>query len=156
MIVQINPKEILLDINSPKLCCRPYPNHPRGCPNYGKKTGCPPKVLPLDEVLDFEKEMYVIYTDFNIGKHAEKMKSLHPDWTERQIYCCLYWQPKARKMHKEEIERYKKEKKIGLILSSPEAMGVNVTSLMKKIGVNLEWPPKKITRLVSIGGSECH
>jgi len=152
MIVPINPKEIPLNIDSPKFCCKPYPNHPKGCPNYGKKNGCPPNVSSLNKILDFNKEVFFIYTDFDIGSHAKKMKKMHPDWSERQIYCCLYWQPKARKMQRQEEARCKKEKSIDLILTSPEAMNVNVTSLMKKVGVNLEWPPRNITRVVSLGG----
>ncbi len=152
MIVKIDPQKIPLNIDSPKFCCMPYPNHPKGCPNYGKKDGCPPNVSMLNEILNFNKEAYLIYTDFDMGDHTKKMREIHPDWSERQIYCCLYWQPKARKLHRQEEEKCKKEKKIDLVLPSPEAMNVNVTSLMKKIGVNLEWPPKKITRLVSLGG----
>ncbi len=152
MIIKINPKEIPIIKNPDKLCCNPYPNHSRGCPNYNKKAGCPPNVFPLNKTLNLDKDVYLIYTDFNIGKHAERMKKMHPDWSERQIYCCLYWQPKARKSHMEEVEKYKKEKKIDKILNSPEAMGINVSLLMKKAGIELEWPPRKITRLVSLGG----
>ena len=31
-------------------------------------------------------------------------------------------------------------------------VGINVDKLMKKIGIELEWPPRKITRIVSIAG----
>jgi predicted metal-binding protein len=152
MIISINPLEIPLDIDSQRLCCKAYPNHPKGCPNYGMKKGCPPNVSPLKEILDFNKEIFLIYTEFDIGNHAERMKKLHPDWSNRQIYCCLYWQPKARKVQRQEEERCRKEMGIEVILTSPEAMKVNVTSLMKKVGVDLEWPPKKTTRIVSLGG----
>ncbi|MCX6746934.1 MAG: hypothetical protein NTU63_02245 [Candidatus Pacearchaeota archaeon] len=151
MIVQINPKDLSY-LDAKKFCCLPYPNHPKGCPNYRKKEGCPPNIPRLEEALDLNKEIYLIYTEFNIGEHAERMKRLHSDWSDKQIYCCLYWQPKARKMQRQEEEKSKKEKGINLILTSPEAMGINLVSFMNKIGVKLEWPPRKITRLVSLGG----
>jgi predicted metal-binding protein len=151
MIVRINPKDISY-LNAEKFCCLPYRNHSHGCPNYGKKVGCPPDISPIEKLLDLNKDLYLIYTEFNIGEHAEKMRRLHPEWTDKQVYCCLYWQPKARKLQRLEEEKFKKEKSINLILTSPEAMGVNITSLMNKIGIKLEWPPRKVTRLVSLGG----
>lgn len=151
MIVQINPKDISY-LDAEKFCLKPYPNHPKGCPNYGKKKGCPPNLPKIEELLNFNKNVYLIYTEFNIGEHARRMKKMHPDWSDKQVYCVLYWQPKARKMQRQEEEKARKEKDINLVLTSPEAMGVNIVSLMNKIGVKLEWPPRKITRLVSIGG----
>ncbi|MCK9596838.1 hypothetical protein M0R19_06635 [Candidatus Pacearchaeota archaeon] len=151
MIIKINPREIPLIKNANKLCCKPYPNHSRGCPNYNKKKECPPNLCKLEDLFDFNQDMFVIYSEFDLGKHAQKMKKMHPDWTDRQIYCCLYWQPKARKFHREELENYKGNK-ISYISNSPEAYGVNVTSLMRKLGVELEWPPRRITRIVSLGG----
>jgi predicted metal-binding protein len=153
MILKINPQELSF-LNAEKLCRAAYPNHRKGCPNYHKKEGCPPNLLSLENVVDFKKDVYLIYTDFDIGKHAERMKELHSNWTERQLYCCLYWQPKARKAQRAEELRCKNEKDISLVLRSPEAHGVNVHSLMKKVGVNLEWPPRKITRIVSLGGTK--
>jgi predicted metal-binding protein len=151
MIVKINPEDLSY-LDGEKFCRLPYSNHPRGCPNYGKKAGCPPDMPSLKEILDLNQNIYLIYTEFNIGEHVEKMKELHPGWTDRQIYCCLYWQPRARKMQRQEEEKSRKEKGINLILTSPEAIGINLTSLMNNIGVRLEWPPRRITRLVSLGG----
>ena len=34
----------------------------------------------------------------------------------------------------------------------PEAGGVDVTATMKKIGVNLEWPPEHMVYLVALVG----
>ena len=57
-----------------------------------------------------------------------------------------------------------KEKNLTKIISSPEAHGVNVTELMKNIGITLKWgwPPKhtvkneeyvnNVVYLVSLGG----
>lgn len=148
MIKKISKLECSKEIQ--KLCTNPYYKHPKGCPNYGKKEGCPPKAKLADEILDLKKPVYVIYTEFDIDKHAEDLRKKHPDWSERQIYCCLYWQPKARKIQREE-ER-KAIEKLGIEKIASEANGINLDSLMKEIGITLEWPPKKTTRLISIGG----
>jgi len=150
MIVKIDPEIIPFGEYVQDFCKNPYPLHSKGCPNYGKKQGCPPCSL-IDKELDFKRDLYLIYTEFKIGEFAERMKEKYPHWTEKQTYNCRLWQPRARKEHNLEIEKAKKEYSIDVI-KSPEAKGVNVNLLMAKIGIKLEWPPRKITRVVSIGG----
>ena len=58
----------------------------------------------IDEYEDF----YVIFTQFDLAKHVERLQRKHPEWTERQLYCCLFWQGKARKNLKEEIDKFKR------------------------------------------------
>ena len=153
MIVRIEPSKIIVDSRIQKLCITPYYNHKNGCPNYNKKKGCPPNQPLINDVLDFNKEILLIYTEFDIKSHVEKMKEKHPNWSERQLYCCLYWQPKARKIHKHEIKlAIISETKIVKVVSCPEAHGVSVTETMRNIGVELEWLPKNIARIVSLGG----
>ncbi len=154
MIVQVNAVPFRAEIQH--LCCRRYPGHPRGCPNFGKKDTCPPKPL-IDEVLDLTQPVYAIYTEFDLGAHAARMWAEYPDWSERQAYCCLYWQPRARAQHREEQAAalrtfYRDEPICSYIVPVPEAYGVDVTALMASIGVTLEWPPRKITRVVSLAG----
>ena len=151
MIIKIKPELIAYDERMQDFCKLPYPQHPNGCPNYGKKPGCPPNQKLISDVLNLDKDIYLIYTEFNVGKFAERMKKKHPRWTEKQRYCCLYWQGKARKEHSEELEKVKKEYNIEVI-KSPEAYGVNINVMMIKLGIKLEWPPRKITRIVSLGG----
>lgn len=152
MIVELNPKIIPYDRKIQSLCLCPYYRHPHGCPNFSKKIGCPPNQPLIDKVLDLRKKIYLIYTEFDLGVHAEKMKKIYPNWSGHQIYCVLYWQPKARVFQRQEEKIALKEYEVGYICQSPEAYGVNVTELMKRIYIILEWPPRKITRLVSLGG----
>lgn len=134
-----------------ELCRKPYPNHPRGCPNYGKKKGCPPKQKLFFDV--FDSDFYLIFTEFDLATHVKKMKKRHPKWTDRQLYCCLYWQGTARKNLKAEIERARKLLPHHRIADNPEAMGVNVTDLMKdNADIELKWPPKITTYQVAIAG----
>lgn len=150
MIIELNPKIIPFERKIQSLCRYPYYRHPRGCPNYGK-PGCPPNQPLINEVLDFQKKIYLIYTEFDLGEHARKIKKLYPNWSEHQIYCVLYWQPRARKIHRQEEEKASKRYHFDCI-AGPEACGVNVTEIMRRIGTILEWPPRKITRLISLGG----
>ncbi|MFA5024799.1 MAG: hypothetical protein WC523_07700 [Patescibacteria group bacterium] len=152
MIVQLTPETIPLSRKLQSLCRYPYRRHPRGCPNYAKKSGCPPRQPLINKILDFSKEIYLIYTEFDLGNHIRKIKTLYPHWSEYQIYCVLYWQSHARKIQRQEEEKATQNYQFDFICRSPEANGVNITELMKNLGVILEWPPRKITRLISLAG----
>lgn len=146
-----------IDYGFRMMCRSPYPNHPKGCPNYGKRKTCPPIVKTLEEIFDCSKNFYAIWTTFPFGEHIAKMKQLHPNWSERQLSCCLYWQGTARKNLKQEILKFTQTHSDFLIITScPEAMGVNVTATMASIGEELEWPPKTITYQVALAGTFKH
>lgn len=143
------------------LCRQRYPNHPKGCPNWGKRDTCPPycKLFP-ETVNAVDHAVWFIWAEFNIGAHIRWMKERHPLWTPRQLSCCIYWQHTVRKelrRHSQEcLSRYAAERpelqKDLMVWECPEAMGINVTATMLNIGVRLEWPPKKITRMVYMMG----
>jgi hypothetical protein len=157
MIVRIEPGMIPYGERMQCLCARGYHGHPEGCPDYGSGE-CPPGQELIDRVLDFGGELYVIFTEFAIGDFAKRMKEAHPGWTERQ--CCnpSLWQSATRKAQREEERRAVREHGLTKIVQSPGAHGVDVTGLMKKMGITLhwDWPPKR-SRLyfVSIGGHPC-
>ena len=144
----------VIDLSVRQLCKRPYCNHPRGCPNYGKKSTCPPKALPISKVLDLSRPVYAIWNEFDFAGHCNRMKAAHPGWSQRQIECCLYWQPKARKQLRAEISifAFSITQYIIQVLTTPEATGVNVTATMKTIGIKLEWPPRNRTYQVALAG----
>ncbi|PIN78699.1 hypothetical protein COY26_05460 [Candidatus Woesearchaeota archaeon CG_4_10_14_0_2_um_filter_33_10] len=168
MIERIEPEIIPYKEGIQTLCKLKYYKHSKGCPNYNKKEGCPPNQPLINNVLDFDRGVYVICTDFAVGKFAERMRLKHPEWSEhpRQWYNPRLWQPKARKLHRAEQAKAIEENGLTKIISSPEAHGVNVTELMKNIGIPLRWgwPPKHIVEnqkylnntvyLVSLGGYE--
>ncbi len=134
------------------LCPRPYPGHPKGCPNYSKKPGCPPAAPMIGETVDTNRDCYVVYNVFRIGEHAARMKAKHPKWSERQLYCCLYWQPRARKELRAAIREFSSSHPGLKVVGCPEAQGVNVTETMQQIGVKLEWPPRKLAYQVVVAG----
>ena len=148
----------VLDTRMRGLCARAYPGHPRGCPNLGKRSACPPLAPLFADVYDLSQPVYAIYTRFDLGAHVAAMRAKHPAWTERQLYNCLYWQGTARVALREEIERfYQTVQTRGFhVTACPEAMGVNVTETMRGIGVELQWPPRDYTVHVALAGMRTH
>ena len=136
--IEVNP---IIDSRMMSLCKTPYHNHPKGCPNFNKKDICPPRT----KLFGNYKKVFAIYNVFNLKSHVDRMRSLHPDWTYRQLSCCLYWQPKARKQLREKVKNFLRENDGYKIINNPEAMGVNITETMKNAGIILEWPPMKNT-----------
>ena len=134
------------------VCKKPYRNHPKGCPNYGKRDICPPKAKLLHEILDCERMIFCVWNKFDLDAHVNKMKIKHPNWTIYQLRNCLYWQGAARKQLRILAERLLKDYKGMMVLYCPEACGVDVTATMKTVGIELEWPPEKYTYQVALLG----
>lgn len=137
------------------LCRRKYPNHPRGCPNFAKKAGCPPQAPMIWDTIDLEQPVYAIWNAFPIGDHMQTMGCRHPEWTERQKANCLYWQPKARKQLRGIIGEFLISMggpREWRVIGCPEAQGVNLTATMKSIGIELEWPPRNLAYQIVIAG----
>lgn len=151
-IIEVKPV-IIRPVHS--LCLRPYLNHKNGCPNYGKKKGCPPGVPMFDSFYDLSKPIYAIYNKFYFKLHVDRMRERHPTWSQRQMECCLYWQGTARKKLKERINEFKFLADERYIVNTvPEAMGVNVTETMKRMGIELEWPPVYMAYQIAMAGIE--
>ncbi len=142
-----------LDLSVRYLCRNAYPNHRHGCPNYNKKDGCPPSAPLLEETLDLSCMIYAIYNVFPFGKHVRKMGQNHTDWSQRQKECCLYWQGTARKQLRRIVQRFVSKYPYLHVVWCPEAQGVNVTKTMKRIGVELKWPPVEETYQIVLAGT---
>ena len=136
------------------LCLKPYPNHPHGCPNYGKKKTCPTQAPFLYDIVYLNKPIYAIWTIFDFQAHVQKMKRNHPNWSKRQLECCLYWQGTARKNLRKAIERFRQQHPSDnwVCLTTPEACGVDVTATMRLLGRRLQWPPTTKTYQVALAG----
>lgn len=135
------------------VCACAYPNHKKGCPNFGKRPSCPPNAPLIELILDLDKPLWVVWNAFDFDAHTTKMREAHPEWSQRQIECCLYWQGTARKQLRQEARRFRQEwGNHWLILSVPEAHGVNVTETMRREGIELEWPPVTVAYQVALAG----
>jgi hypothetical protein len=144
----------VIDSTVRAMCVQPYPLHPKGCPNVGKCDRCPPEAPMFYDYFDVKQSVYAIVNEFDLGAHVERMQAKHPGWSDRQLYCVLYWQNTARKQLKEKIATVLAEQKfVGYEATwCPEGMGVNVTETMQQVGIELEWPPKQIARQVAFIG----
>lgn len=145
----------VVDLAVRLLCQRPYPNHPKGCPNWGKRDSCPPKAPRLTETLNLEQPVYAVWNAFNFDRHVQRMRDRHPEWSLRQCECCLYWQGTARKALYAEVRKFLYTERQGRpwrVIACPEAQGVNVTETMKQVGIVLEWPPKTVAYQVALCG----
>lgn len=155
MIEQV---KVVLDPSVRDLCRKPYPGHPRGCPNYGKRHTCPPQAPMLSDVLDLSRQVWAVWVEFDIKAQRFKMWFKHPKWSKRQAECCLYWQGVVRKRLRREMHVFISDPDMELFgdrlvpIEVPEAMGVNVTETMRGIGVELEWPPERIVRKIGLLG----
>jgi hypothetical protein len=111
MIIEINKN--FLEISKTYQCSCLIRSHsfPRGCPNYGRKNGCPPRNL-FDQDYDLKNPLYLISTDFDMTEQSSKIRLMHPNWTEKAIY-----NPRIGKLALENYMRknYKNSRKNTLI-----------------------------------------
>lgn len=143
----------VVDLAVRSLCTRPYPGHKKGCPNYNKRGSCPPQSELIEHALDLERPIYCIWNVFPFGRYVRRMKKLHPEWSERQCKCCLYWQGTARKQLNARITCLLDSRRTGMVVvRCPEAKGVNVTATMLSLGIRLEWPPRDVAYQVALAG----
>lgn len=145
--------KVVVDYSVRDLCSKRYPNHPKGCPNIGKKD-CPPHAPKIEDVLNLKKTVFAVYNVFHLREHVIRMKENHPEWTDRQAKCCLYWQTRARKQLMGKIIDFKKQHPNLYVVKNPEACGINLTATMKSAGIELEWPPEKFTYQIVLAGTK--
>ena len=140
--------EVVFDIRARngEWCMAPYPGHPRGCPNYPACVKEHPnfKTLP-------PRKWFALVEDFDLKAHAEKMKAAHPDWTERQARCVLYWQNGVRKRLSEKALKEYRPLEGDILLTIPEACGVNVFATMAQHGLILKKNPDVVHKIMLIG-----
>ena len=136
-------------------CTLPYPNHKKGCPNYGKRDTCPPKAPKFEDIT--KPPYFAVWVTFNLKEHARRMKEKHPKWSERQCRCVLYWQNTVRKRLKELSymvkEIYEKEYGELIVLEIPEANGINVFKLSKNLPIGpLKVNPDLVIKIMLVAG----
>jgi predicted metal-binding protein len=142
----------VIDPGVRNLCTRKYPGRPRGCPNYGKRVTCPPQAPMIPELMT--PPYYLVWNAFDIAGHMSRLQGKHPDWSEKQLACCRYWQPTARKALRAEVEKFMEEHgRRWTVIACPEACGLNVHASMEfNAKIRLDWPPRKIAYQVALVG----
>jgi len=133
-------------------CQFPYPGHPKGCPNYGIRDDCPPKASLVGDYFDLSQPHWFLLEEFDLLAHANKMKQKHPEWSERQCRCCLYWQGSVRKRLRETCRQFEHSHPGTVSVTCPEAMGVNVFRTCHRHGVSMKKNPQGIVYKVALAG----
>lgn len=119
-------------------CKLPYPNHKKGCPNYGRHNWCPPFAGRVGDWFDISRPLFLVHSEFDLVAHVGRMGRKHPQWSERQCRCVLYWQGTSRKQLREHIVIARQELGTNLHTTCPEGMGVNVYATARLSGLRLE------------------
>lgn len=153
MKVKIIPlKEVELNSHVGEWCQLPYLGHPHGCPNYNKKLTCPPNALDFKDLV--KPPFTLVGVRFDLESHAKRMLERHPEWSERQCRCLLYWQGRVNKHLREACEKVASQILNSRIVYVPEANGVQVFNTCFKVGLILERPPRKYVWKIAIIGKE--
>lgn len=79
-----------------------------------------------------------MHSEFDLQAHALSMKKKHPEWSDRQCRCVLYWQGKSRKQLKERTQAAVAHLGTDAVSTCPEAMGVNVFVTARLSGLVLD------------------
>ena len=153
MIVKDVTDKLIINHDARKWCVLPYPDHPKGCPNFGKKAICPPKVEYIEDWIKDAIELKIVCVSFDLKEHSDRMMSLHPNWSARQARCLLYWQPKVNKALIAAAEEMANGYKVTYC---PEAMGMDVIKTAQSVGIPIVAPPvdtvHKIALLAKLPG----
>ncbi len=148
MIIDVTDK-LVINSAARGWCVLPYPDHPKGCPNYGKKLICPPQAPYIADWLYGTIELRFVCVSFNLKEHSERMIVRNPHWSQRQARCLLYWQPKVNKALISLVSTLVHENGLK-ITYCPEAMGVDVIKTAQSGGIPIEAPPKDIVHKIAL------
>ena len=134
------PVSVVINLRRSRAWCgRPYLNHPKGCPSFGKCKDCPPEVQLFDQI--YQQEVMLAIIRFDFKSYLEKRKNKFPNASDRSLRNPLYWQGHVRAEARKWAKEMANEGEV--IIEKPEAMGVDVTETCKLVGISLEWPPVK-------------
>ena len=165
---EIDRSSIYFTPKTQKWCILPYYGHKKGCPNYNKNPLCPPNAPFLEKLIEIYNHFYLIYARFSLLKYKKIMLNKHPNWSERQATCILYWQNSVKKYLKEYIKQiYKNNHKNSFYLFSSgsgyktkeftqekiysmEAIGINVFKTLNESKIDFEIKPKNYVLLVNL------
>lgn len=166
--LEIEKETLSFSTKTLRWCRLPYSDHPKGCPNYNKNPLCPPNAPFLKEKINHFRYFYLILGRFNFLKYKEEMLLRHPDWSERQATCVLYWQSSVKRHLKEYIrDIYERNPEVSMFLLScgsgfqnlnipqekiysMEAVGIDVLNTLKANDIKFEIKPQNEVVLVNL------
>jgi predicted metal-binding protein len=152
--IEISKENIIFD---PKV--RTYCYNPNfKCPNYGNSWACPPKAPYLEKQIILYTRFFLIYIKQDIDMNKKEVFESMRDRLEEEItnfikehsrnykqvqilwdgYCRLCEKEGKKCTIKSKLPcRYPDE-----IRYSMEAIGINVTETVRRVELDIEWPPK--------------
>ena len=145
-------KDVCITYQPRCMCIRPYKNHPEGCPNFGKKPGCPPNVPMYDQIFDKKTEKFAIVTKYNLAEYYRQRRERRPDLAEGQIRNSRCWQPTTKKENDIAIgEFFQENPEMSNYVATRflECMGVDVIGTMRNVGLKLTFPVEDIVYRVA-------
>jgi hypothetical protein len=153
--MELEITKISINMKARDWCLLPYPDHPKGCPNYNdpKHEGiCPPSAPLIHDFIDVEKPMYLIVEEFDLDAHVKQWLIKHPTNTLRQAKCVRYWQNSVQARLRRRCEAFKQINPGFVTTLCPEAMGVNVISTAKYAGIPIKPKPEGIVYKIALAG----
>ncbi|KKN62620.1 hypothetical protein LCGC14_0510310 [marine sediment metagenome] len=142
---------LVIDYRAREWCRLPYPDHPKGCPNFDHKLICPPQVCLIEEFVDLDHSLWLVVESFDLQEHVERMKARHSGWSDRQARNVLYWQGSVNKKLRLACESHVKTVG-GVWTICPEAMGVNVIQTAKQVGLPIKARPTSLVFKIGLVG----
>lgn len=151
-------ESIVFKENIGQWCQLPYSEHKKGCPNYGKGLLCPPKSPFYRDIVKNWQCFSVVYAVIDLKGYKDEMRISHPNWSEKQLSCVLYWQRRVKVKLRSEVDKICN---IGndLVLGcgsgfgdcySMESVGINVIQTLKNNNIEIDVKPINRVVLVSL------
>ncbi len=144
--------KLIINHEAREWCKLPYTLHPKGCPNYGKKDDCPPSAVLIEDFIDTNGAMSFVSVEFDLASHVKRMLDRHPNWSDRQARCVLYWQPKVNRQLLDDAIDFSYLSLGSVFTLCPEAMGVNVIETAQRCGIPMQVHPVDTIYKVALFG----
>jgi len=144
--------KLVIDYRARDWCKLPYPGHPHGCPNYEKRSVCPPQAPRIEHWLDLSQPHWLVMVRFDLATFALGMKQKHPGWSEKQCRCLLYWQSGLRAKLLTTCKRFQQAHPGSVLTLLPEAMGVHVMNTARKLNVPIRPRLRDVVYKVALVG----
>lgn len=135
-----------IDYTVRDLCRQPYPGHPKGCPNYGKKKECPPQAPLLEDFIDIlQPHYFIVLTCIRNRCHNNQENTSEDQFRS-------YWNDTLEEILHEYIQEFQKDHPGTVFTFHPSAVGVDVLETARNVGISLEENPEKVFyKIVLIG-----
>lgn len=133
-------------------CKLPYPDHPYGCPNVGEKAICPPDAPLVENFFNLSTPLHLVAIEFDMANHMRRMRTLNPNWSDRQARCVLYWQGGVNNRLDLAAWQFCNDDGGKVYTLCPEAMGVNVIATAQEAGIPVKVKPTDTVYKIALVG----